>query len=181
MVIRQSSYLYDAGQYEAALERLGALGGAAAQDPTALNLRGAILTRLGQFDEARRIFRSALEVEPQSFPSAFNLGEIEFIQGNYSGALTAFKSLLDRDPRNELLRLKVIACELLVGDENAAQRTSAALIPAGQTPAWYYAQALFAQKKGDTSQAKKFVTTAKSIYGEDNCKLFDESITPANL
>lgn len=181
MVIRQSSNLFDAGQYEAALERLGALGGDLAQDPAVLNLRGAILTKLGQYDEARRIFNLALEADPNSMPAAFNLGELDFIQGDYPAAQAVFQSLLNRDPRNELLRLKVIACETLSGNVDGAQRVAAALIPAGQTPAWYYAQALFAQNQGQTAEAKKFIKSAHAIYGESVCRLFDESITPFNL
>lgn len=181
MVIRQSSNLYEAGQYDAALERLSALGGEAAQDPAALNLRGAILTKLGQFDEAQRIFGLVLESDPDSLPAAFNLGELQSIKGDYSGALAAFQALLNRDPRNELLRLKVVACELLVGNESEARRVAAALIPAGQTPAWYYAQAMIAQKQEQPGEAKKFIASARAIYGDDACKLFDESIAPFNL
>jgi Flp pilus assembly protein TadD len=181
MVVRQSSNLYDAGQYEAALDRLGSLSGEEAQDPSVLNLRGAILTRLGQFDEAQRIFELVLDAEPNSLPAAFNLGELQIIQGDYREALSMFQSLLNRDPRNELLRLKVIACELLTGNEAGAQREASALIPAGQTPAWYYAQALLAQKQGRDGEVKKFLNSAHAIYGKDVCKLFDESITPFNL
>lgn len=181
MVIRQSSNLFDAGQYAAALERLGSLSGASAKDPAALNLRGAILTKLGKFDEARQIFNLALEADPNSFPAAFNLGELDFIQSDYPAAQAVFQSLLNRDPRNELLRLKVVACELLVGNETGGQRVAVALIPAGQTPAWYYAQAMMAQKQGQLGAAKKYIASARAIYGEDACKLFDESIAPFNL
>lgn len=181
MVLRQSSNLFEAGQYDAALERLGSLGGESAQDPTVLNLRGAILTKLGQFDEARRIFILALEADPNSIPAAFNLGELDFIQSDYTAALAVFQSLLNRDPRNELFRLKAVACELKSGNESGAQRIALGLIPAGQTPAWYYAQALFAQSKGQPAEAKKFIKSAHAIYGENVCKLFDESLTPFNL
>lgn len=181
MVIRQSTNLFDAGQYDAALKRLDALSGSLAKDPVALNLRGAILTKLGKFEEARRIFHEALAADPNSLPAAFNLGELDFMQNDYPAARAVFQSLLNRDPRNELLRLKLVACELLLGNETGAQGAASALIPAGQTPAWYYAQAMMAQKKGQPGAAKKYIASARAIYGADTCKLFDESIAPFDL
>ena len=45
-VLRQSTKYYEAGDYQAALDRLATLQGASGQDLSVLNLRGAILTKL---------------------------------------------------------------------------------------------------------------------------------------
>lgn len=176
MVLRQSTKHYEAGEYQASLDRLGALQGPLAQDLSVLNLRGAILTKLGRYDEARAIFDSILATDPNFFPAAFNLGEVQFVAGDYTGALETFERIRRRDPRNELVRFKSLVCLLLLNRDDEAQKIANGLIPAGSTPAWYYAQAMIAGKAGDQSAAQKHLTAARSIYQDAGCKLFEESI-----
>ena len=176
MVLRQSTKHYEAGEYEVALDRLDALQGAPSQDLSVLNLRGAILTKLGRYDEARRLFQSILATDPEYFPAAFNLGEVEFIAGDYERALESFQRMRRRDPRNELVRFKILLCHLALGRPDEAQKIVRGLTPAGSTPAWYYAQAVLARKGGDEVSAEKNLSAARSIYQESNCKLFDESL-----
>lgn len=181
MVLRQSTQHYEAGEYQAALDRLASLQGPAGQDLSVLNLRGAILTKLGKHDEAAELFRSILATDPDYFPAAFNLGEVEFLRGNYAGALEVFQGMRRRDPRNELVRFKVFLCQLLLGQEEDAQKTAKGLIPAGGTPAWYYAQAMIARKAGDEKTAGKHLAVARAIYTESGCRLFDESVAPVKF
>jgi len=181
MVLRQSTKLYEAGEYQAALDRLATFQGPAANDLSFLNLRGAILTKLSQYDEARRLFQSILATDPNYFPAAFNLGEVQFIAGDYESALDSFQRMRRRDPRNELVRFKILLCFLALGRDNEAQKIAAGLIPAGSTPAWYYAQAVLARKAGDQKLAQKHLTAARSIYQDANCKLFDESLQTAKF
>jgi len=54
-------------------------------------------------------------------------------------------------------------------------------IPAGSTPAWYYAQAILARQAGDQKLAQKHFAAARSIYQDPNCKLFDESLETAKF
>jgi Flp pilus assembly protein TadD len=176
MVLRQSTQHYEAGEYQVALDRLGALQGPLAQDPSVLNLRGAILTKLGRYDEARQLFQSILATDPNYFPTAFNLGEVQFLAGDYESALQSFQSMRRRDPRNEPVRFKILLCLLLLDRDDEAQKIANELIPAGSTPAWYYSQAMIARQAGDEKTAQKHLTAARSIYQEAGCKLFDESI-----
>lgn len=176
MVLRQSTQLYEAAEYQAALDRLSALQGQAGQDLSVLNLRGAILTKLGQHEEARELFRSILSTDPDYFPAAFNLGEVEFLRGDHAGALEIFQGMRRRDPRNELVRFKVFLCQLLLGQDEDAAKIARGLIPAGSTPAWYYAQAMLARKSGDEKSAAKHISVARAIYTDSGCRLFDESI-----
>jgi len=181
MVLRQSTQHYEAGEYDSALERLGAIQGPAAEDLSVLNLRGAILTKLGRYDEAAQSFRAILSTQPDFFPAAFNLGEVEFIRGDYAGALELFGDMRRREPRNELVRFKILLCQLLLGQDEEAQKTARGLVPAGSTPAWYYAQAMLARKAGDEASARKHLGAAKAIYEAEGCKLFDESIAPVKF
>ena len=176
MVLRQSTQHYEAGEYQAALDRLGMLQGPAAEDLSALNLRGAILTKLGEYDTARDLFRSVLATDPDFFPAAYNLGEVDFLRGDYAAALETFQRIRRTEPRNELVRFKVFLCELLLGRDEEAAKIARGLIPAGNTPAWYYAQAMLARKAGDEKSAVRHISAARAIYLESGCKLFDESV-----
>jgi tetratricopeptide (TPR) repeat protein len=178
MVLRQSTQHYEAGEYQAALERLGALQGPAGQDLSALNLRGAIMTKLGKHNEARELFEAILATDPNYFPAAFNLGEVQFLAGNYEGALETFQGIRRRDPRNELVRFKILVCLLKLDRDREAQKIANGLIPAGNTPAWYYAQAVLARQAGDEPTAQKHLQVARAIYLDAGCKLFDESLAP---
>ena len=180
-VLRQATKLYEAGEYNAVFERLDLLKGAAADDPGALNLRAAALTKLGRYDEADAIFRAILEANPNFFPAAFNLAELKFLRRDYAGALEMFLAMRRRDPRNELLRFRVMFSHLLLGNEDEARRRAKDLIPAGVTPAWYYAQAVLAKKDGDQRAAAKYLRAAHAIYGDGTCRIFDESLSSAGF
>jgi predicted Zn-dependent protease len=104
------------------------------------------------------------------------LGEVEFLRGDYPTALETFQRMRRRDPRNELLRFKVFLCELLLDRDEAAREIASGLIPSGNTPAWYYAQAMLARKSGDGNSAARHLAAARSIYLDSGCKLFDDSI-----
>ena len=176
MVLRQSTKYYDAGEYQAALDRLNALQGPAAQDLSLLNLRAATLTKMKRYDEAKQIFNSILAADAGYFPAAFNLGEVQFLSGNVEGALENFQRMRRRDPRNELVRFRIVLCLLALSRDDEARKIAGTLIPSGGTPAWYYAQAMIARKAGDEKSARKHLAAARSIYQKANCQLFDESI-----
>jgi tetratricopeptide (TPR) repeat protein len=180
-VLRQATENYDRGDYKGAVALLDALQGPTAGDLSVLNLRAAALTKAGDYEQAARIFSEIIEANPDYFPAAYNLAEVRFLGGDREGALEAFRQLRQRDPRNELLRFKVFLCQYTLGRDEEAAKTARAMQSAGSTPAWYYAQALLARRGGDEGSARKNLRAARSLYGEDGCRLFDESIATAGL
>ena len=180
-VLRQATENYDRGNYKGAVAMLDALQGPAAGDLSVLNLRAAALTKSGDYEQAARIFSGILESNPDYFPAAYNLAEVRFLGGDREGALEAFRQLRQRDPRNELLRFKVFLCQYALGRDEEAAKTARAMQSAGTTPAWYYAQALLARRAGDEAKARKNLRAARSLYGENGCRLFDESLATAGL
>jgi tetratricopeptide (TPR) repeat protein len=180
-VLRQATENYDRGDYKGAVALLDALQGPTAGDLSVLNLRAAALTKAGDYEQAARIFSEIIEANPDYFPAAYNLAEVRFLGGDREGALEAFRNLRQRDPRNELLRFKVFLCQYALGRDEEAAKTARAMQSAGSTPAWYYAQALLARRGGDEGSARKNLRAARSLYGEDGCRLFDESIATAGL
>jgi tetratricopeptide (TPR) repeat protein len=181
MVLRQVNDLYEAGEYQAAADRLAALPPRAAEEPAALNVRGAIYTKLGRYREARQIFLNILESDRNYPPAYFNLGEVQYIQGDHNGALETFRTLARSQPRNELVRFKMFACLVQLGNDDEARKLAASFIPAGSSPAWYYAQAVLARQSGDQRLADKHLRAARTIYSSADCKLFDEAIQSIKL
>lgn len=181
-VLRQATSDYDRGDFQGALKRLDALGAAVAGgDLAVLNLRAAALTKTGQYEEASRIFGQILQAKPDYFPAAFNAGEVQFLAGDREGALETFRRLRQRDPQNELLRFKVFLCQTALGRSEDAAKTAGAMRPSGSTPSWYYAQAVIARRAGNEPDARKNLQAARALYGDDGCRLFDESLTAAGL
>lgn len=176
MALRQATQHYEAKEYQAALDRLAHLPEPLSKDLSVLNLQGAVFIKTGRYDEARQTFLAILSVDPGYFPAAFNLGEIQFVQGDYGKALETFQIIRRNDPRNELVRFKTILCLLLLDRDEEAKKLTAGLVPAGGTPAWYYSQAMIAQKAGDRKAAEKHLAAARAIYQNDGCAIFDESI-----
>ena len=175
-VLRQATRHYEAREYQVALDRLDILPAAAANELEVLNLRGAIFTKMGNYDEARRVFAAVMKSNPGYFPSAFNIGELQFLDGNYEAARETFQGFLDHDPRNELVRFKIVLCNLKLGRDEDARKAASGLMPAGNTPAWYYAQAMLARKAGDAAGEAKHLSVARAIYEEKGCRAFDEAV-----
>jgi lipopolysaccharide biosynthesis regulator YciM len=51
-----------------------------------------------EYAEATRRFESAIDLDPTNTPAHLNLGDVRFLQGNPSGAITAWERLVERAP-----------------------------------------------------------------------------------
>ncbi len=178
MVLRAVTAEYEAGEYAAAMARLDALPAPAAADPAALNMRGALLTKLQRYDDARAVFAGILEKDPEYFPAVFNMGELLFLQGQYNEALEYFRTMSRRDPRNELIRFKLVLCYLLLDRVPEAEKVARTFMAAGNTPAYYYAMAMLARKAGNTSADRDHLEAARHLYPKNQYRLFEETIAP---
>lgn len=179
--LRQINKLYEAGEYQTAMDRLKALQGEAAQDVNVLNMRGVILGKLGEHDQAKQVFQDIIAANPSFAPAIYNLGDMQFAQGDYEGALRSFDEISRNDPRNELVRFRIFLSHLALGHEEEAAKIAASMIPAGGTPAWYYAQAMLAKKREEPRLMKTHLTTAREIYGKEACRSFEEAITAVKV
>jgi tetratricopeptide (TPR) repeat protein len=139
-----------------------------------MNLKGAAYTKKKDFVQARACFEKSLELVPGMFAARFNLGEIEFLQGNYDKALSTFRSMLEADPRNELLQFKVFLCYLQMKDDEAAQKALAKVRYPGDTPAWYYAQAAWEFSRGNKGLVSDYLSGARYIF-PGKTEIFDET------
>ncbi len=122
--INQTSKPFHDGNYEKVLEILNTAG-SSADHPELLNIRGAALTELLRYDEARPFFEQALKIRPTAFWPAHNLAEIDLQTKKYTKAKQQFTALKQRFPDLELLDLKIFICELLGGESDIAEKTLA--------------------------------------------------------
>lgn len=166
---------FDEKKYDDALAKLEELRKARPDDPLVLNLIGSVYTKKQNYQKAERHFRESLEKQPGFFPAQFNLGELLFLQENYSAAREHFQAMRASDSRNELLQFKVGLCDLQAADIDRARRVMNAIKYPGDSAAWYYGQAALAKKEGNTAKAREFVRGAKFIYGPEDTALYDET------
>ncbi len=165
---------FNAKKYDSAIARIDGIKAEGEDEAFLLNLRGAAYTKKKDYAEAKRCFEKTLQLVPGMFAAQFNLGEIEFLQGNYQKALDTFKVMLDNDPRNELLQFKVFLCYLQMGDVDAAKKALNKVKFPGDTPAYYYAQAAWEYKQGDKGKVSDYLSGARYIFA-GKTELFDET------
>lgn len=165
---------FDAKNYDAALKKLLDLETKMPDDPFVQNLLGAAYTKKKDFGKAQQCFDKALAKQPDFFPAKFNVGELLFLQRRYAEALDYFEKMQEQDPKNELLQFKILLCQLQLGQMEDAQKTLKKIKYPSDTPAWYYSQAAWESKNGNTKKAREYVTGARYIFGPKTA-LFEET------
>ena len=166
---------FDEKKNDEALAKLEALEKQAPGDPLVLNLIGSAYTKKKDYLAAETYFRKSLKEKNGFFPALYNLGELLFLQKKYAEAREHFQAMRASDTRNELLQFKVVLCDLELNETDRAKKLMKAIKYPGDSPAWYYAQAAYENKVGNTKKAREYIAGAKYIFGEKTA-LFDESL-----
>jgi tetratricopeptide (TPR) repeat protein len=136
-------------------------------DPVVLNARGAALSRLRRFDEAKAAFEICVKADPQSFPARYNLAEILALQKNHLDALGEFLALRSAFGASPLLKFNIYMCYAAAGrKEDAAAALDAMLYPLDGA-AWYYAHAADRFRAGKPAEARRLMKIADAIHGDD--------------
>ena len=160
--------------FNAALEKLLEAERLDPDSAVILNLLGAVYTKKKNYQTAKSYFEKSLAQQPSFFPPAFNLGELLFLDRQYSQALDTFSRMLDADTSNELLQFKTVLCLLLLERTADAQKLLARMKFLGNGPAWYYAHAAFQINEGNPRRAKELLASAHVIFPE-KISLYDET------
>jgi tetratricopeptide (TPR) repeat protein len=85
-------------QWDKALERLDDALAADPQDASAHNARGVVLTHLGDYDEAYRMFERAEELAPTDAGIRLNMAIVRHLQGRRHEATVIYRQLLEMEP-----------------------------------------------------------------------------------
>jgi len=150
------------------------------EDPTALNLKGAILTKTKDYEGARLCYESALKASPGFFPARYNLGALLALQKQWDPSITYFRNLLIEQPNNELVEYKLLLLLLSRNVDPELERRLFNSPTPSNTPAWYYASAARSYKSGDLSKASQYIQVAKSVFG-DKTDIFQEELDESGL
>lgn len=136
-------------------------------DAAVLNTKGAALTELRRFDDARVALEAALVADPNGFAPQYNLGEILALQKRYSDAAVHFTVLESRFGALPLLKYKIYLCHALGGNtERAAERLRQMRYPEDGA-AWYFAQAVALAQAGKKREARELVAAAAAIHPKE--------------
>jgi tetratricopeptide (TPR) repeat protein len=172
----RATLAFNQGKLEEAGKQIDAAAKVDAKKPEIPNLRGAILTKQKRYDEAAQQFIQALALDPKFYPAKLNLAEVSLLQGKYSEATQLYEELKRLDPGSELLEFKLTLCALLAGEENRATVIVDVMKFPGKTPAYYYARAAIALKRGQKETAQKYLENVKEYYSEGQCAYFAQSL-----
>jgi tetratricopeptide (TPR) repeat protein len=167
---------FNEGKLEEAERLADAAEKANPKKPDIPNLRGAIFAKQKRYSEAAEQFNSALARDPNFYQAKLNLAEVNLQQGKYAESGQLYEELQKIDPASELLQFKLILCALLLGDANKASTMADVMKFPGKTPAYYYARAAIALKRGSKESAQKYFENVRKYYSDEQCAYFSRSL-----
>jgi tetratricopeptide (TPR) repeat protein len=172
---------FNQGQIEQAEKLVNVAARADPKKPEIPNLRGAIFMRQKRYEDAAEQFGQALALDPKFYPAKLNLAAAKLLEGDYTGAAKEYEALKEVDPDSELVDFQLVLCTLLGGEPTKASGMVDLMKFPGKTPAYYYARAAIALKKGEKAAAQKYFETAKKYYTDEKCRYFAQSLKEMDL
>ncbi len=165
---------FEKKKYDEALEKLKEAEKITPDSAFIYNLLGAAYTKKQDYNSAKAAFEKSLGIDPNFFPSVFNIGELLFLQKQYPQALEYFARMLDSAPGNELLQFKVVLCLLQTGQVDDAKKVVSRMRYPGEGPAWYYANAALESHAGNKRKSLEYQASAKTFF-PDKTSLYTET------
>lgn len=179
--LERATNAFNQGKFEEAEKQVDAAARADSKKPEIPNLRGAIFTKQKRYDEAVEQFIQALALDPKFYLAKFNLAEVKLLEGKYTEAAQEYQALKKVDPESEVVDFKLVLCTLLEGEQNTASGMVDLMKFPGKTPAYYYARAAIALKRGENEAAQKYFENVKKYYSEEQCRYFAQSLKEIDL
>jgi tetratricopeptide (TPR) repeat protein len=179
--LERATSAFDKGRLEEAEKQARAAEMTGSRKPEIANLLGAIYTRQKRYDDAIAKFNQALALDAKFYPAKLNLAEAKLLQGKYADAQHDYQAIKELDPASEFVDFKLVLCFLLEGREAKATETVDTMKFPGKTPAYYYARAAIALKRGDKVAADRYYENSKKYYADDQCAYFARALKEIDL
>src|SRR6267154_2053906 len=173
---------FDAGKFHEALKQLDAIDARQPDLAASKNLRGVILMRQGNYDEAEAALTQAARIDPKFWNARFNLAEIPFLKKDWAEARKRFEQLLSTGQSDlakeasQLIQYKILLTYLMEGKSNMVDSILAKLELSPDTPAVDYVKAAVALQQKNEAEAKDWISAAEKNYSPQLNKLFAESL-----
>ncbi len=173
---------FNANNYPDALKELDAIDARQPDLAESQNLRGVILMRQAQYDQAEVALQKALAADPKFWNARFNLAEIPFLRKDWPEARKRFDALLQGDASelqgeaSQLIKYKILLTYLLQGNQNMVDSILAKLELSPETPAANYSHVAIAFHNKKEKEAKDLLGTAEKNFSPQLNKLFAESL-----
>jgi Flp pilus assembly protein TadD len=173
---------FNASNYAQALKELDAIDARQPDLAESQNLRGVILMRQANYDQAEAALQKALATDPKFWNARFNLAEIPFLRKDWAEARKRFDALLQGNAAElqgeaaQLIQYKILLTHLLQGNENMVDSILAKFELSPDTPAANYSNAAIALQHKNEKEAKDLLATAEKNFSPQLNKLFAESL-----
>lgn len=174
--LERATSAFNKGRFEEAEKQADAAERGGCKKSDIANLRGAIYTKEKRYDDAVEQFNQALALDSKYYPARLNLAEAKLLQGKYTDAQKEYQALKEQDPTSEVVDFKLVLCFLLQGQDGKASATADTMKFPGKTPAYYYARAAIALKRGEKESVDRYYETAKKYYSDAQCDFFAQSL-----
>ena len=124
------------------------------------------------WDLAKSDYQKALQLDPKCTTAAFNIAELEFMQGRYDAARPGFLAIVNNMDFGDLAKYKVFLCDLFGGHEQVAARELAVFNQVGSEASYYFANVAWSlyHKKSDSAQS--WWQSATQIFAPDKVNLY---------
>ena len=173
---------FDAGKFPEALKQLDAIDARQPDLAASKNLRGVILMRQGNYDQAEAALTEAARIDPKFWNARFNMAEIPFLKKDWAEARKRFEQLLSTGQSDlakeasQLIQYKILLTYLMEGKSNMVDSILAKLELSPDTPAVDYVKAAVALQQKNEKEAKDWISAAEKNYSPQLNKLFVESL-----
>src|SRR5215469_6874780 len=173
---------FDSNKFAEALKQLDAIDARQPDLAASKNLRGVILMRQGNYDQAEAALQDAARIDPKFWNARFNLAEIPFLKKDWTEARNRFEQLLSSGESDlakeasQLIQYKILLTYLMEGKSNMVDSILAKLELSPDTPAVDYVKAAVALQQKNESEAKDWIIAAEKNYSPQLNKLFVESL-----
>jgi Flp pilus assembly protein TadD len=173
---------FDAGKFPEALKQLDAIDARQPDLAASKNLRGVILMRQGNYDQAEAALAEAARIDPKFWNARFNLAEIPFLKKDWAEARKRFEQLFSTGQSDlakeasQLIQYKILLTYLMESKSNMVDSILAKLELSPDTPAVDYVKAAVALQQKNEAEAKDWISAAQKNYSPQLNKLFVESL-----
>jgi Flp pilus assembly protein TadD len=173
---------FDSNKFAEALKQLDAIDARQPDLAASKNLRGVILMRQGNYDQAEAALQDASRIDPKFWNARFNMAEIPFLKKDWPEARNRFEQLLSSGESDlakeasQLIQYKILLTYLLEGKDSMVDSIQAKLELSPDTPAVDYVKAAIALQKKNQKEAKDWIGVAEKNFPPQLNKLFAESL-----